>query len=231
MPSNHKPLFLHEEIMLLALRDETGVMESGTWYRLAAGGAILSELLLAGRIEIEDGKRPLVNLLGRDPLGDNLLNECLEKVAAARRRATAQTWVSRFANTKRLAHRVALDLCDRRILRHEEKSVLLVFKRQVYPEIDPRPEKELVGRLRKAIFSDSRTVDERTMVLVALASASGLLKAHFDKKELRRRKGRIDKMIDGHLAGKATKQAVAAAQAAAAMAAIMPAMTAAVTAG
>jgi hypothetical protein len=59
MAANHQPLFLHEEIMLLALRDETGVMESGAWYSFAMGGAILSELLLAGRVEIDGGKKPV----------------------------------------------------------------------------------------------------------------------------------------------------------------------------
>jgi hypothetical protein len=221
MAANHQPLFLHEEIMLLALRDETGVMESGAWYSFAMGGAILSELLLAGRVEIDGGKKPLVDLLNRDPLGCEVLNECLAKVAAAKRRASPQTWVSRFANLNQLRHRVAMGLCDRRILRNDVGTVLLVFKRKVYPEINPRPEKELIERLRKAIFSDARTVDPRTTILVALAGAGDLLKISFDRKELKRRKDRIDRMIDGDLAGKATKQAVSAAQAAVAMGAVI----------
>ncbi len=39
-------LFLHEEIMLLALRDEEGTIASGTMYKYAIGAAVLSELLL-----------------------------------------------------------------------------------------------------------------------------------------------------------------------------------------
>jgi hypothetical protein len=39
-------LFLYEEIMLLALRDEEGTIASGTMYKYAIGAAVLSELLL-----------------------------------------------------------------------------------------------------------------------------------------------------------------------------------------
>ena len=59
MTAPNEKLFLHQEILLLALRDERGTIESGTMYQYAVGGAILSELLLANRIAVElnDGGR------------------------------------------------------------------------------------------------------------------------------------------------------------------------------
>jgi len=45
-------LFLHEEIMLLALRDEEGTIASGTMYQYAIGAAVLAELLLNKRIAV-----------------------------------------------------------------------------------------------------------------------------------------------------------------------------------
>ena len=39
-------LLLHEQIVLLALRDDKGTPESGTWNNLAVAGAIVAELLL-----------------------------------------------------------------------------------------------------------------------------------------------------------------------------------------
>ena len=41
-------LFLHEEILLLALKDEEGTIASGTWYQQAIAGAILATLYLYG---------------------------------------------------------------------------------------------------------------------------------------------------------------------------------------
>ena len=69
MPRAKTPLYLHEEIMLLALRDEEGTVEFGSMYGYALGGAILAELLLAGRISVEEGKRKLVNLVSDEPIG------------------------------------------------------------------------------------------------------------------------------------------------------------------
>ncbi|HCO94865.1 MAG TPA: hypothetical protein DIU00_13095, partial [Phycisphaerales bacterium] len=92
-------LFLHEEILLLALRDEEGTIASGgTMYQYAIGAALLAELLLSKRIEVEQsGKRKLVNLVSPTLLDEPLVDECLGKVNSAKRRAVLQTWVSRFA--------------------------------------------------------------------------------------------------------------------------------------
>ena len=50
-------LHLHEEIMLLALRDREGTVVSGTMYSYAIGGAVLAELLIEKRIDVEAVKK------------------------------------------------------------------------------------------------------------------------------------------------------------------------------
>ena len=218
-------LFLHEEILLLALRDEEGTIASGTMYQYAIGAALLAELLLSKRIEVEQsGKRKLVNLVSPSPLGEPLIDECLEKVGSAKRRAVLQTWVSRFAGVKNLKHRVAQQLCRRGILRADEDKVLLIFTRKIYPEINPGPERELIRRLEHAIFTDTRDIDPRTVVLLSLANSTGLLKIVFDKKKLKGRKARIKQIVDGEITGKAATEAIQAMQAAVMVAVIMPAV-------
>ena len=226
MPRGRKALCLHEEILLLALRDKKGTIVQGPMYQHAMAGAILAELLLAKRIVVEEGKKKLVNLISDKPLDEPVIDECLEKIATAKRRAAAQTWVSRFANIKKFKHRVARGLCDRGILRADEGTVLLIFRRKVYPEINPEPERKLIERLRKAIFTSTREVDPRTVLLLSLANGVGLLKIPFDKKRLKRRKGRIERLTSGELMGKATREAVQAAQAAVMVACIVPTMAA-----
>jgi len=218
-------LFLHEEVMLLALRDEEGTIASGTMYQYAIGAAILAELLLNQRIALDESrKKKLVNLISSQPLGEPLINQCLEKISNAKRRASLQTWVSRFAGVKNLKHRVALQLCERGILRAAEDTILLLFTRKIYPEVNPEPERRLIERLRQAIFTDSRDVDPRTVVLVSLANSTGLLKVVFDKKELKGRKARIKEISDGEITGKAAKEAIEAMQAAVMVCCIMPAV-------
>ena len=206
-------LFLHEELMLLALRDEEGTIAAGSMYHYAIGGAVLAELLLHKRVEVEEPKKRLVNLISADPLGDPLIDECLDRINSAKRRESAQTWVSRFAGIKNLKHRVAEQLCRRGILRPEESKVLLAFSRRTYPEANPQPERELIERLRRAIFTDTEDLDPRTVVLVSLANGTGMLESVFDRKELKSRKGRIEEMISGEMAGEAAKAAVETMQA------------------
>ena len=207
-------MHLHEQLMLLALRDEKGTLESSaSMYACALGGAILTELSLEGRIRISRDKKALVGLVDRSPLGEPVLDECLDRVARARRGARAVTWVQRFASTKRLYHRVAEGLCGRGILREDEGRVLLFFTRKVYPTVDPGPERRLVERLRSAVFSDS-TTDAETAIVVALANATGLLAIHFDRKELRRRKDRLERITERTPGGAAARQAVQGAEAA-----------------
>ena len=78
--------------------------------------------------------------------------------------------------------------------------------------------------MRKAIFSDGRNLDVRTVVLISLANGSDILNYTFGRKELKPRKKRIEQITQGDLTGKATQEVIAACQTALAVAAIMPAM-------
>jgi len=212
--------------MLLALRDEEGTIASGTMYKYAIGAAVLSELLLNKRIAVEESKKKkFVNLVSSQLFGEPLIDQCLEKISNAKRRASLQTWVSRFASVKNLKHRVARQLCERGILRAAEDTILLLFARKIYPEVNPEPERRLIERLRQAIFTDSRDVDPRTVVLVSLANSTGLLKVVFDKKKLKARKARIKEISEGDITGKAAKEAIEALQAAVMVCCIVPAIT------
>lgn len=222
-------LTLPEEVLLLALHDEKGTTGMDSMYSYALGGAILAELLMAQRIRLDNSRQKTVHLVNAKPVGNPLLDECLVRLVAAVKPAAAQTWVSRFATVKRLKHRLAERLCDRGILRADQDRLLLVFSRRTYPEVDPGPERAVVERLRQAIFSDARKLDPRTVVLVALADSAGLLKNIFDRKELRGRKARIERIVEGEVMAEATRAAVEAVQAAVMVAVIVPTITTAAT--
>ena len=61
-------------------------------------------------------------------------------------------------------------------------------------------------------------------MLVSLANNAEILKVVFDKKELRRRKQRIEQIVNGEIMGRAAKEAIQAMQAAVMVAVIMPAI-------
>lgn len=220
---SYQNLHLHEEVLLIALRDKEGTMRSNVQYSFAFAGAFVAELLLAKKIEIEDNKKKLVNLINSTPLGDPLLDECLEKIKTAKRRSNATNWVTKFSGIKQLKHRIAYQLVLKGILRADEDKVLF-FKRKIYPEVNPEPERKINQRIRDAVLSDSTDLGPRTVILVALAKNSDMLKLVIGKKDLKLRKKRIDLIINGNAVGKATKDAIQAMQAAVVMVCIMPAV-------
>ena len=82
---------LYEDVMLLALRDEKGTIAAGSMYQYALAGAFVAELMMTERIAMESGRRKLVDVVDASSTGDELLDECLEKMAGAKRRAPINT--------------------------------------------------------------------------------------------------------------------------------------------
>ena len=218
-------LYLHEEVLLLALHDEAGKIQGG-WFNYAMGGAILAELLLAGRVTIETVKKKKLLAMDRTSMiGEQILDECLLRVQQSKRRATLATWVTRFSSLRKLRERTADRLCLRGILQRREGRVLLVFSRMLYPTVDPRAEQALVERMRQAIFEDGE-VDVRTAAVTTIAFQTGLLRNVFKARELRSRKTRLNNLPMPSEIELAIQEAVAAAKsamAAASTAAVMAA--------
>ena len=215
-------LFLHEEITLLALQEEKGTFALEAKYLYAIGAAILAELLLSNLISVEEMKKKLVNPISTTPIGAPVIDECLEKITSAKRRASLRDWVLRFARMTDFKHRVASQLCSRGILQATEDKVLFIFKRKLYSQINPQPRKNLVERLRLAIFTDTGDVEPRTVILVSLMNSAGLLEMVFNKKDLKDRETRIEQIINGEATGPAAKEAIAAMQTAVMATVIMP---------
>jgi len=238
---NDRPeLWLQEEVLLLALKDDKGTPHS-SMYSIAMGGAMLAELLLSERLVLEEkprkkplkpGKKPayLVAVDNPKQLADPVLDECLHRVVTSKKARSPQEWVTRFGQLKDLKRRVAVGLCRKGILREREDRILVLFRRTAYPTLDGAPERRVVDRLQEAVAGDSMELDARTAVLVALANGTGILKHVLGKDLVKQRKDRIKEIGEGDIVGEATKAAVQAAQAAV-IAASTAATSAAVVAG
>lgn len=222
MPAKLPTLYLHEEILLLALRDEEGTAAYGSFYQLAMGGGIAAELWLARRIGIQTSGSRLVDPESATASGDDILDEAVSRLVNAKRRASLKRWVSRFSQLPRLKHRVAEGLCRKGILREDVGRILLIFSRKIYPERDGRAEKDIITRLRRAIFTGTGQPDPRTTMLLSLAHHADLLKVPFEKRKLKAQRSRIEKLVAGDPIGEAIKSNIQAAQAAAAMVVITP---------
>jgi len=206
---NKRPLYLHEEVLLLALDDEKGTFEPGAWSQPALAGAIIGELLDGGRLTtLKDGKREVVKVIKSEPFGEALLDDYLALIKDSKKSYPAKHWAGVFSVRGDLIPRTAESLCALGVLRTDERKVLLFFTRKSYPEVDATYEDDLVERLRVTIFEDDDAIDSRTQMLVAIANQTRLLQVHFDKKDLAVREGRIKAIVNGDLAGAATKGAI-----------------------
>ena len=228
MPTaKRKPsLYCHEEILLLALEDDEGTVkwQAAQSYPYGMAGGILAELLLAGRICVEDDDRQTVNAMDIASVGEAVLDDCLTQVYAAKGRRTLQDWVVQLGQAKKLRERVADGLCARGVLKKEEGKSLLVLRRTRYPERDPGPERRMIERLRQAIFTDDEQVEPRTAILVALAHGAGLLEVPFAGQDLQLVRDRIERIIGGQLTPDPSREAAQALRVAAILANLIPAI-------
>ena len=217
---------LHQEITLLALNDEKGTFQCGMIAHAIAGAA-LSELLLQQRLEISDDKKQLVSIVKAGSTGDDVLDEIIEKIEKSKRPKSLQHWVYTAASISKLQKRIAQQLCEKKILRQDEKQVLWFFTRNVFPEINSSFEKSIKDRMAKLMFGQTAKHDERTTVLIALAYHTSLLKCNFEKDRLKRNKDRVKKVASCDMyAARATKSAIEAMQASIAVIGAMTAVQA-----
>ncbi len=225
-------LYLHEEIMLLALRDREGTVFSGTHVQLRDRGGRPGRAP-DGEADRRRSRQERRIRQGPEPgAGRRPPDRRMPRPSSRGRRGATSSRPGSRSSPKRKTSNTGWrsSLVRRGILRIDEDKVLGIFTRKIYPEIDPGPERELIERLRQAIFGDIGEVDPRTAVLLSLAKSADLLKLVFEKKQLKGRKARIEQVVNGEMTGKATQEAIQAVQAAILVACIMPAIIASTTA-
>jgi golgi phosphoprotein 3 len=207
-------LHLYEEILLLAVHDEKGSFHS-SMHSHALAGALVTELVLLDRLRVVERSRRRSFLEATSPkaTGDPLLDEVLERVRSAKRRAQVKTWVGRVAGIRRLRHRAAERLVERGLLARDEGRILGIIPRVRYPAADPRPEEALVAAMQDALMDDGPP-DPHTAVLLSLTASSGILRHLFGRKLLRERRKRIEGMKKLEGVPAATREAIVATQAA-----------------
>lgn len=201
------PLPFVEEILLLALDDETGALRPmpvmGLDYALA--GALLADLAMANRIDTDPSQ---LVILDRAPTGDPLLDRALGTIAAAHKPESVQHWLGVFASERAHLERAALErLVARGILRQEEKKFLWVFGLRRYPTIDNHERVEVRTRLSALILGDELP-DPRDAVLISLLTACHLLARIFDAPRYHARSERIATLARMDLVGREVAAAI-----------------------
>lgn len=207
-----KPLRLHHELLLLALHDQKGTLAFGRMVEYGIGGALFTELLLEKRLRLVERtgwrRGQLVEVADARPTGDPAMDAALARLATRRRAAPSST-VARIAGIRGLRNLVAADLARRGVLQESKQQVLALFQRRVYPTLDPKPERELVARIRQTL-EGSADPDARMAALVGLAEATDSLSAIYGWRERRKLRRRIKAVREADVGSKAARDAIQA---------------------
>jgi golgi phosphoprotein 3 len=189
-----KHLTLADEIVVLMLRDDTGAIRSecDSVANIAIAGGVLMELALLGRIDTD-----LTSLFIVDPkpVGDELLDPALQKIAAEPETRSSAWWIRVLGlHTGDLSAKVLERLVQAGILRAEDRQFLWVFSRRAYPQNTGREEREAKTRLVSVMFNDD-VPDARDTLLLGLAESTGVLNAIMSPEDLRKTSSRIAQVL------------------------------------
>lgn len=163
-----EPLIV-EDLLLLLLDDRTGTVRGEANVHYTLGGALLIELALLGRVELDGRKR--VHAVAGEPLGDSLLDAAAAQVA--KRPKHVHTVLLDLGLD--LEPQVRDRLVERGLLRRERARVLGLIPVTRTPAQDLPYEAALLERVR-AVLEDGATPDPRTAALTAVLSAGGTLR-------------------------------------------------------
>ncbi|NYI75627.1 GOLPH3/VPS74 family protein [Nocardioides panzhihuensis] len=161
-------MLIAEDLLLLVLDDERGTLAS-SWVQQALGGAILTELAMAGSVQVQpkSGLTPAkaVAVPGGRP-DEPILAAAYDSLAA--KPVAAKNAVTNLG--KGLHEALAARLCDRNILRRRDERILGLFPRTTWPAADSTHENAVCGQLY-AVLVQGVTPDARTGPLIALLSS------------------------------------------------------------
>jgi Golgi phosphoprotein 3 len=189
------PLSLTEELLLVALDDESGRLMNLLPFSLetAMAAALLMDLTLAGRIDT-DAEHLFV--LSSVPTGHAILDELLVRIAAEPHPLSSTEWLRRLAVPgPELRDRVLHQLVQRGVLKSVEQRWLWVFKTRAYPPTSGLEEREVKSRVMTLLNNDE-IPDARDAMLIGLLRATGIMERLLSASEYQRLRARIMQIAD-----------------------------------
>lgn len=205
-------LTLAEEILLLALHDESGRLDGIPPHALefALAGAVLLELCMLERI---DSDLELVTVVDSKPVGDPLLDSALDAIASSPVRHGADTWVATLAREgAEIQRRVVERLLERKVLRRKDSMLHRVLGGRRFPVIEDKEQREVRERVL-GILQRREVPGPRDVAIIALADACAVFDAILDMEAMLDVRPRIAEVARMDLVAQAMNRALQAAQA------------------
>jgi Golgi phosphoprotein 3 len=201
-------LSLYEELLLLSVDDDKGVVLPSTGKALSYGlaGAVLAELALQNKVRVNDKRR--LEVTDTAPTGDKFLDKILQEIQTSDKARKISFWVDSLnTRSKKIRKRVEGSLAEKGFIGQEEAQIIDAGSSPV--DVQPSfPSKyEIKENLRAIILAD-RNGDLRSLALLSAARASSLLYLIFTKDERRYARRCIREKIIREALGKPTAQTI-----------------------
>ncbi len=196
-----------EELILLALDDETGAFHRTTNvnFNLALVGALLMDLALRNRIDVDLNHIYVIN---QDKTGDKFLDHILEILVQPETSGDTAKLVRYLYNSLEYLKDKLLESLDQKGIIHvEESKVLWLFKKRRYPVIDSKEEVEVLTRIRETVLTDI-IPEPKDLALIALVNTCDLMDKLFSKEELIQHQDRIEILRKMDLIGHAVNKII-----------------------
>jgi hypothetical protein len=177
---------------------------------MGIAGALLLDAVLAEALRVEDDR---VEVTGH--LDEPVLQEVADTVAAFRRPPKVRRVVQRLATNKR--KRAVIDrLAAEGVLRAEQHRLLGLFPVTRHPMAATEEAERLRAEVADLLTGrvDAHAVDDRLVMLAALAGSTSLVDSLVDRSERRDAKKRAKEFGEGDGISPAVREAIQAAQAA-----------------
>lgn len=189
------PLSLTEELVLVALDDESGHLMTLLPFSLetAMAAALLMDLTLAGRIDTDADH---LFVLSSAPTGHPILDELLTTIVNEPHPLSSAQWLRRLAVPgPELRDRVLEQLVQRGVLKSVEKRWLWVFTTRAYPPTSGLEEREVKSRVMTLLNNDE-IPNARDAMLIGLLRATGIMERLLSESEHHRLRARIDQISE-----------------------------------
>jgi hypothetical protein len=204
-------MLLAEELLLCAIPPD-GVVVSPKVVA-GIGGAIAAELVLGGRIALEEEG---VQLVDRTPTGDEILDDVLKGLEDPDVTETRATWFVSGAGQVASPKLHARIVADGLVVKHKGDARRFWVDKPDWYEITPAGEEP--RRRLTALLLGQREPDARDALLASLTAACDLVKLHVPKEARKEAKARAEAFGQGEGVPEHVRDAIRGAQAATASA-------------
>ncbi|GAA1451152.1 hypothetical protein GCM10009641_85060 [Mycobacterium cookii] len=155
-------MLIAEELFLLLRRDD-GKPESAMAHRgYGFAAALLTDLVVAGRITLSDDKDPRMSIPHAGPVGHPALDAAMTRLEARDGKK-----LSSLVTDGKLAREAELARALRAagVIRIEEKRVLGLVP-ESYPVVDPEPERRVRERLRTVLLGGTPSTGDAALLAI-----------------------------------------------------------------